>query len=250
MKRNDGTTTLEILLEDNHLLAVNKPSGLPSQPDASGDASLDVLAREYIRVKYAKPGEAYLALLHRLDRPTSGVVLMARTGKAAGRMAEAFRRREVSKRYLAVVECATRPERSAECRDWLAPAGNGGMRRVDGKTPDSREAGLVYRLAAELDGGRRALLEIDLLTGVKHQIRCQLAARGLPVAGDHRYGALGKTARPRPVAGGRAILLHARRVGFVHPVRREPAAVVAPLPEHWRAPLADLGGDWPEEVGA
>lgn len=219
---------------DNHLLVANKPAGLPSQPDASGDASLVELAKEHVRREFAKPGEAYLALLHRLDRPTSGVTLLARTGKAASRMAELFRRREVEKIYLALVECCEEPERERELHGWLAPAGNGNMRPAGDGTAGAREARLAYRLLARDEGRRRALLEVRLETGVKHQIRCQLAAAGLPVVGDFRYGPRGAPARPEPVEGGRAILLHAARVKFIHPVRREPAEFAAETPEYWR----------------
>lgn len=230
----DGENGIQFLFEDNHLLAAMKPSGTPSQPDSSGDASLDELAKAYLKRKYAKPGAVYLGLLHRLDRPTSGVVLMARTDKAASRMSEQFRKREAAKQYLAVVEWQGGTALEAECAHWLEPAGNGGMRVVSGKRGGAREARLAYRRAGVSPDGRRALLEVDLLTGVKHQIRCQLAALGCPVVGDFRYGPGGAPARPEPALGGRAILLHAWRLGFTHPVRREPVEIVAGIPPYWR----------------
>ncbi|MDR1535491.1 MAG: RNA pseudouridine synthase [Planctomycetota bacterium] len=225
-----------VVYRDNHLLALDKPAGLPSQPDASGDAALVDLARESLRREFAKPGGVYLALAHRLDRPTSGIVLAARTGKAARRLAEAFRKREVRKTYLALVEApaAFRPE--GELRDWLAGDGRGGMRPAGSGTPGAREAVLAYRRLAAASG--RALLEVDLLTGVKHQIRRQLANLGLPVVGDFRYGSGGGKPPPVPVAGGRAILLHAWRIGLVHPVRREALELSAPPPPFWRDYLA------------
>lgn len=232
----DPKQRLRFIYEDNHLLAADKPAGLPSQPDASGDPALDELAREYLRVTHRKPGEAYLGLLHRLDRPTSGAVIMAKTGKAAARMAESFRRREVRKTYLALVECRARPADEGECADWLVPGKNGGMETRRSRTDGAKEARLRYRLVGCGDGA--ALLSVDLITGVKHQIRCQLAALGMPVVGDHRYGPGGKPAHPRPVLGGRGILLHAWRVDFVHPVRKEPLAIVAAPPEYWR-PFAE-----------
>lgn len=241
MRSAEDKNAINFIYEDNHLLAAAKPSGMPSQPDASGDASLDILAKEYLREKYAKPGEVYLGLLHRLDRPTSGAVVMARTGKAAARMSDLFRRREVSKRYLAVAEWRSGVALEAEAVDWLTPAENGGMRVAAAKGEGAREARLVYRVTGLSPDGRRALLEIDLLTGVKHQIRCQLAARGCPVVGDFRYGAFGAVARPEPVLGGRGVLLHAWRVGFVHPVRREPVEIVAALPSSWRTHLERTG---------
>ncbi|MCC8109435.1 MAG: RNA pseudouridine synthase [Planctomycetes bacterium] len=231
----------EILLADNHLIAVNKPAGMPSQPDSSGDTALDAAVRDWCKREYNKPGNVYLALLHRLDRPTSGAVLFAKTDKAAGRMADLFRKRLVDKLYCAVVECHREPGREAELTDWLA-AGPSGMRVAANGAPGAREARLRYRVLSRSRDRRRAFLEIDLLTGVKHQIRCQLAARGLTVVGDFRYGPLGKPARPEPVSDGRAILLHARRIGFVHPVRKEPVVVEAPLPAAWTRFMAEFSG--------
>lgn len=240
MKSADDGYRLDFLYADNHLLAVNKPAGLPAQPDESGDEALIDLAKAWVRRKGNKPGDVYLALLHRLDRPTSGVVLLARTSKAAGRMADLFRRREIEKRYLALVECRAEPDAEGRLENFLAPNPGGGMRVVAGREAGAREARLAYRTLAA--GGGRALLEILLETGVKHQIRCQLAKIGLPVVGDFRYGAFGRVARPEPVAGGRAILLHAWRAAFVHPVRREPVAIAAPHPEFWRDFLSPLPG--------
>lgn len=233
MKSADGNPVLEFVFADNHLLAVNKPSGLAAQPDASGDPSLVEIVKERIRREYNKPGEVYMALLHRLDRPTSGIILLARTGKAAGRMADLFRKREVKKRYAALVECHAKPDTSHVLENYLAPRSNGGMRVVPRKERESKEARLAYRTLAISGDGARALLEIDLETGVKHQIRCQLAHAGLPVVGDFRYGPNGRPARPEPVAGGRAILLHAGKVAFVHPVKREQMEVTARPPGHW-----------------
>ncbi|MCC8166394.1 MAG: RNA pseudouridine synthase [Planctomycetes bacterium] len=239
MSESPVPANMEILLADNHLVAVNKPAGVPSQPDASRDPALDDMVRAWCKQEYNKPGNVYLALLHRLDRPTSGVVLFARTDKAAGRMADLFRKREVDKQYYAVVECHREPGRDAELTDWLA-AGPSGMRVVKAGASGAREARLRYRLLGLSRDQRRALLEVDLLTGVKHQIRCQLAARGLTVVGDFRYGPFGKPARPEPVSDGRAILLHARRVGFVHPVRKEAVVVEAPLPAAWDRFMAEI----------
>lgn len=224
----------EVIYEDNHLLGVVKPSGLPVQPDASGDLSLDVVVKRYLKEKYNKPGDVYLGLVHRLDRPTSGVMVLARTDKAAGRMAELFRKRALGKTYLALVECKAVPEKEARLTDDLVPLENGGMRvAADARTgAKSRKAELSYRLLRTVQGGR-ALLRVELHTGVKHQIRCQLAARGMPVVGDFRYGPFGGPATPEPVAGGRAILLHASELEFEHPVRREPVLLTAPPPAHW-----------------
>lgn len=224
---------MTFLYEDNHLLAANKPAGLPSQPDASGDAALDDLAKEYLREKYKKPGNIYLALLHRLDRPTSGIVLLARTEKAAGRMAELFRKRDIHKTYYAVVENAASLPDAGTAEDMLEPNQSGGMivTRGAGKGDKARRAELAWKVLART--GARAVLAIDLRTGVKHQIRVQLAHRACPVVGDFRYGVKGAPARPEPVANGRAILLHAGRVAFTHPVRKEPVEITAPAPDFW-----------------
>ncbi|MCD8141334.1 MAG: RNA pseudouridine synthase [Planctomycetaceae bacterium] len=234
---------LRFIYEDNHLLAVNKPAGLPSQPDSSGDPSLDVLTKEYLRKKYNKPGDVYLGLLHRLDRPTSGVVLMAKTGKAASRMSDQFQRREVDKRYLAMVQAPIPPPESGYCRNWLTQGDNGSMAAHPRRIDRAKEARLSYELLAYNEEAGMACLMVDLETGVKHQIRCQLAAAGMPVVGDFRYGFPGKPARPLPVYGGRAILLHARSIDFNHPVKREGLRVMATLPEYWDGFLTSMVGD-------
>lgn len=239
-----------VIHEDNHLLAVDKPAGLPSQPDASGDPSLDALAKQYLKHKFNKPGDVYLGLVHRLDRPTSGLVVLARTEKAAGRMADIFRRRAVVKLYLALVECLAPPQPEASLSDVLTPLANGGMRvgGVGEGDKKSRKAELSYRLLRTLENGKRALLLVNLGSGVKHQIRCQLAARGMPVVGDFRYGPFGGPASPEPVAGGRAALLHAARIEFEHPVRREPLVLLAPPPAHWVPFLKNATLDFPQET--
>lgn len=234
-RRRNG---FRVVYLDNHLLAADKPAGLPSQPDASRDRSLVDLARDYIGREFSKPGRVFLSLVHRLDRPTSGLLLLARTSKAAGRLAEAFRNREVGKTYLALVEGLSDNPEGGRCRNWLARAGNGGMRSVPAGFPGAREARLSYRPLASHASGRRSLLAVSLETGVKHQIRCQLALAGLPVAGDFRYGPLGGLARPTPIAGGRAVLLHAWKIALIHPVRREPLSLSAPPPAHWLDHLA------------
>lgn len=232
---------LKFIYEDNHLLVADKPAGLPSQPDDSGDPALDDLAKKYIKTKYAKPGDVYLGLVHRLDRPTSGAVLLARTSKAASRLAEQFRKRAVDKTYFALVSCAAKPAAQTELRTWLTPAGNGGMRPAAGKSPSAREARMAYATVAEAGG--HALLRVSLLTGVKHQIRCQLAHAGLPVVGDFRYGAFGRPARPRKVLDGHAVLLHAWRLGLRHPVGKGRLEITAAPPDYWRPFLEAMGGE-------
>ena len=207
---------VQILFEDNHLLALNKPSGLLTQSAVAGDDNLVDRAREYLRIRYNKPGNVFVGLVHRLDRNVSGVVLLARTSKAAGRLSRAFADRKVDKRYLAVVEGEAAME--AELRDKIAPRaqGRGVERRSDGK-----QAVLRYRRLGVLAG--RSLLEVILMTGRKHQIRAQLAWAGLPLVGDPLYGSRSKTlARPA---------LHAQSLTLEHPVGKSELKLIAGLPD-------------------
>ncbi len=219
---------LEVLLLDNHLLAVAKPPGLLVQGDRTGDADLVTLAKAYLKERFDKPGNVFVGLVHRLDRPTSGVVLLARTSKAASRLSRQFRQRAVGKRYLAVVEGLL--DGAGERVDGIAKGG-GGVRVVPVGEPGAQRAALRWR--ALTSGGGRTLVEVDLLTGRKHQIRAQLAALGAPVLGDVRYG--GRT----PFAGGRGIALHAWRLAVEHPTRREPVVVSTPPPAPWRGLFSD-----------
>lgn len=210
-----------ILFEDNHLIIVNKKPGELVQGDKSGDETLADLVKEYLRVTYHKTGNVYLGIPHRLDRPTSGIVVYTKTEKALVRMNEAFRGSGVKKIYWAIVD--KKPEKSEATlvhyitRDTKA---NKSVAHPIEKA-DSQIAKLDYKLIAE--GERYYLLEIHLHTGRHHQIRAQLAAIGLHIKGDLKYGA----ARSNPDGG---ICLHARSVTFVHPVRKQPLMVVAEPP--------------------
>lgn len=232
--------TLPVLYEDNHLLAVDKPAGLLVQADRTGDPDALALAKTYLKAVYAKPGDVYLGLVHRLDRPVSGVLLFARTSKAAGRLSDAFRSRRVTKRYLALVAGAPPAGGWQTVSVHLAHGPTGTARVVAPDTPGAQAASLAWRTLA--GDGRTALVEVDLHTGRKHQIRAQLAALGWPVLGDLRYGAVA------PFADGRAIALHAARLTVPHPTRGEDVTVVAPPPAPWRgrfeaAVAAALAGD-------
>jgi len=216
---------LEVLYEDNHLLAVNKPAGLPTMGTPGDRPTLLTLAKQYLKQRYAKPGNVYLGVVSRLDAPVTGVVLLARTSKAARRLTAQFRAHAVDKIYWALVEGQVR---SAEGTlvDWMVhDERHRRMHVATRTTPGAREARLSYRRLQRV--GTDCLLEIALETGRKHQIRLQLAQHGHPVLGDRKYGSR------RSFRGG--IALHARRLAVLHPVKAERIELVAPLPATWRA---------------
>ena len=216
---------LEILYEDNHLLAVNKPAGLPTMGVAASESSLVALARSYLKVKYHKPGNVYLGVVSRLDALATGVVLLARTSKAAGRLSRQFRERDVAKAYWALVSRPPQPE-AGEWVDWLCKDEPQQKVVVCRSTlAGAREARLRYQTVPQREGWIR--LEIELITGRKHQIRVQLAAHGCPILGDRKYG----STVPFP----RGIALHARRLELEHPVHNQPLRLIAPLPRYWPA---------------
>jgi 23S rRNA pseudouridine1911/1915/1917 synthase len=244
---------LDVLYEDNHLLAVTKPAMLPTMGVAEERPSLLVLAREYIRRKYSKPGNVYLGIVSRLDVPVTGVVLMARTSKAAARLTEMFRERDVEKTYWTLVEGRVDPPQGKLVNELRKDERHRRMHVVGPGFAGAQRAELEYRV---LDGSqdqqtgrhgdkgtqlkdmigdgtgslsaslaRCMLLEIRLLTGRKHQIRVQLAEAGWPVLGDRKYG----STRKFPVG----IALHARRLALEHPVRRTPLVIESALPAAW-----------------
>lgn len=215
---------LRILYEDNHVLAVVKPPGIPTQGAAAGKASLVSQAKEYLRRRYRKPGNVFLGVVSRLDLSTSGVVVFARTSKAAARLSEQFRQRHVAKTYWALVEGIVQPA-AAELVDYLAKdEAQQKMIVVDKHCPGAQEAKLSYRVTQKLEGV--SLVEIALETGRKHQIRLQFAARKHPVVGDKKYGSR------RPFAAG--IALHCRRLVVEHPVKKTPLELLAPPPPAWK----------------
>jgi 23S rRNA pseudouridine1911/1915/1917 synthase len=219
---------LHILLEDNHLLAVAKPANLLVQGDRTGDPTLGDLVKAYLKDRYGKPGNVYLGLVHRLDRPVTGVVLFARTSKAASRLARQFREGTARKLYLAVVQGSPRPA-AAELRHHLAAAGDarGVTRASPLPFPGSKPAGLRYHVTGR--SADRSRLEVELLSGRRHQIRAQLALAGWPVMGDVKYGA-------RPLAGYPGIALHAWRLDVAHPIGGAPVMLEAPPPPGWPWP--------------
>lgn len=223
---------LEILFEDNHLLVVNKPAGMLSQRDISGKDSIIEHAKAYLKEKYAKPGNVFLGTVHRLDRPVTGALVLARTSKAADRLTGQFKGRRVIKIYLALVQRETGGPDLPE--DWVRlqqrVKREGDVTVVTENAEGSREAELEYR-AIRRDGNRDLLL-VKLHTGRKHQIRAQLASLGMPVAGDDKYGSPVKTPDG-------SICLHALYLRFEHPTRGDDVEITAGVPRVF----ADAWGD-------
>ena len=215
---------MTVLYEDNHIIAVSKTCHEIVQGDKTGDTPLSETVKAYIKEKYQKPGEVFLGVTHRLDRPTTGVVLFARTSKALARLNAMFQSHEqIQKTYWAIVQTndlmpiANRLENYL----WRNEKQNKSFVAKPG-TKDAKRAVLSYRVIAKSD--RYSLLEIQLETGRHHQIRCQLAAIGCPIKGDLKYGAK----RSNPDGG---ISLHARKIEFIHPVSKQTIAITAPVPD-------------------
>ncbi len=219
---------LTVLFEDNHLLVVDKPAGLLVQADQAGAPNLVDTARHYLKVKYDKPGNVFVGLVHRLDRNVSGVVLLARTSKAASRLAAQFREKSVTKIYQAVVSGCPDPSQGRLCH-WLAARGDSrGVTRASREPFDqARESVLEYRVVE--GDSRGSLLEVQPITGRRHQIRAQLALAGHPLLGDLKYGA------PRGLPDHR-VALHAWKLGIAHPVNRESLEFQVEPPADWPWP--------------
>ena len=216
---------MQVLYEDNHIIAVSKTCHEIVQGDKTGDTPLSEMVKAYIKEKYQKPGEVFLGVTHRLDRPTTGVVLFARTSKALTRLNAMFQSHElIRKTYWAIVEKNDRLLGDEAIRLehylWRNEKQNKSF-VVKAGTKDAKRAVLTYKAIAQSD--RYTLLEINLETGRHHQIRCQLASIGLPIKGDLKYGAK----RSNPDGG---ISLHARKIKFVHPVSKLPISITAPVP--------------------
>ena len=213
-----------VVYEDNHLLCVSKRPGEIVQGDKTGDEPMSEALKAWLKEKYNKPGNVYLGVIHRLDRPVGGLVLFAKTSKALSRMNELFRTGDVSKRYWAVVT-ARPPKHSDTLEQYLVrneSQNKSYVARQGTATPGAKLARLSYRLLAS--GELYHLLEIELHTGRHHQIRCQLAALGCPIKGDLKYGA------PRSNPGG-SISLLSRQISFTHPVSKEALTLTAPVPD-------------------
>lgn len=212
---------LDIIFMDNHLLVLRKPAGLLVQGDDTGDPTLLEYGKQYLKEKFNKPGNVFLGLVHRIDRPVSGVIVFARTSKAAGRLVKQFSTREVSKKYWALVQGKV-PE-SGWMEDKILR--HGPTSHIS-KSRDGQKAELFYRRMAWKED--TSWVEIDLHTGRHHQIRVQFASRGHAVIGDFRYGSKRKFPE-------RALALHAREITFTHPVKKEPLTFTAGPPSYWPA---------------
>ena len=234
---------MKVIYEDNHIIIVNKQSGEIVQGDKTGDRPLSDIVKDYIKEKYQKPGAVFLGVAHRLDRPVSGLVVFARTSKALARLNKMFAEGEVHKTYWAIVKRGERPEIRGErlevrgerndkwqtLEHWLVRNEKQNKSYAyDHERPNAKKAILKYRALSHSDN--YTLLEVNLMTGRHHQIRCQLAAMGCPIRGDLKYGA------PRSNPDG-SISLMSRRVEFIHPVSKAPIVVEAPVPNDtlWQA---------------
>ena len=221
---------LEILYEDNHCIAVVKPSGMTCAHFQGEDQTLDQLVKQYLRDKYQKPGNVFLGIVHRLDKPVSGAMLFARTSKSAARLCEQFREGSVEKVYWAIVQGDVQKE-AGTLEDWLRK--NPDTHRVDVLEPHTkgaRQSLLHYQKRGQ--HGDLTWLEVRPQTGRTHQLRVQLAHHGHPIYGDSRYGSV--------ATFGHAIGLHARALTFLHPVRYEPITLTADPPKPWRGRFAYL----------
>jgi 23S rRNA pseudouridine1911/1915/1917 synthase len=213
---------MTVLYEDNHIIAVNKSSSEIVQGDKTNDQPLSETIKLYLKEKYNKPGEVFVGVTHRLDRPVSGVVLFAKTSKALTRLNEMFKTQQIKKTYWAIVkEKPTLPEARLEHFLVRNEKQNKSVAHLK-MVPDAKLAALTYRLIAQSD--TYYLLEVNLETGRHHQIRCQLAKMGCPIKGDLKYG----FPRSNPNGG---ISLHARSVDFIHPVSKEQIHITAPVPD-------------------
>ena len=212
---------MTVVYEDNHIIIVNKTASEIVQGDKTGDTPLSEIVKQYLKEKYQKPGNVFIGVTHRLDRPVSGLVVFAKTGKALSRLNEMFKNSEVKKTYWAVVKNLPREEEGELVNYLVRNEKQNKSYAYDKEVPGSKKAILRYRIIGRSQN--YYLLEVDLKTGRHHQIRCQLAKMGSPIKGDLKYGS------PRSNPDG-SICLHARSIRFVHPVSKELIEVEAPVP--------------------
>jgi len=222
MKIVSDSKNLQILHEDNHIIVVNKRVGDIVQGDKTGDEPLSDIVKSYLKVAYDKPGEVFLGVVHRLDRPTTGIVVFAKTSKALTRLNETFKNRETQKTYWAIVKNAPPKTEDTLVHFLRRNTKNNTSKAHLKEVPEAKEAKLSYKIIKKLDN--YYALEIDLHTGRHHQIRAQLTAVGCPIKGDLKYG----FDRSNPNGG---IHLHARKLVLTHPVTKDLVEIIAPVPE-------------------
>ena len=213
---------MKVIYEDNHIIAVNKTCSEIVQGDKTGDKPLSEIVKQWLKEKYNKPGNVFIGVTHRLDRPVSGLVLFAKTSKALPRLNDMFRTGDIKKTYWAIVKKQPLAKEGELVHYLVRNEKQNKSYAYDTEKPDSKKAILNYKVIAHSDN--YFLLEVDLKTGRHHQIRCQLAKMGCPIKGDLKYG----YERSNKDGG---ISLHARRVNFIHPVSKEPIEVIASVPE-------------------
>ena len=221
-------SNLQILHEDNHIIVINKRVGDIVQGDKTGDKPLSEVVKQYIKEKYNKPGDVFLGVIHRLDRPTTGIVVFAKTSKALTRLNESFKNRETQKTYWAIVKNCPPKEKDTLIHFLKRNPKNNTSKAHNKEVPESKKTSLDYKIIKKLDN--YFALEINLHTGRHHQIRAQLAAIGCPIKGDLKYG----FDRSNPDGG---IHLHARKLVLIHPVTKETLTFEAPVPNDiiWKA---------------
>jgi 23S rRNA pseudouridine1911/1915/1917 synthase len=212
-----------VIYEDNHLVIVNKRAGVLVHGDKTGDKTLEEYVKDYIKEKYEKPGAVYLATIHRLDRPVSGLIIFGRTSKAAERMAELFKKHHIQKTYWAITRSKPKIKKGRLVHWLVKDQTRNVVTAHDLEVEGSKKAELNYRYIGTLN--KHHLIEVEPITGRSHQIRVQLAAIGCPIRGDLKYG------YPKPNLDA-SINLHSRRVYFIHPVKKEPVLCKAAVPEN------------------
>ena len=219
---------MTVLYEDNHIIIVNKVAGEIVQGDKTGDEPLSEIVKRYLKEKYNKPGNVFCGVTHRLDRPTSGVVVFAKTSKALSRLNEMFKKGEIDKTYWAIVKSTPENPEATLTHYLIKNERTNKSTAHEVEKPNTKKSVLHYKLVAQSQN--YCLLEVDLETGRHHQIRCQLAKIGSPIKGDLKYGA----DRSNPDG---SISLHARSISFIHPVSKEKVTVTAPVPDDnlWKA---------------
>ena len=222
------SSSLKVIFEDNHLIAVNKPNGILVHEDKYKTVTLEAMVKSYIKVRYKKPGDVYLATLHRIDRPTSGIVIFAKTSKAAARMSKLFSDKKIQKSYLAIVDEIPNPLAGKLVHYLVKNTEKNVVKAYDHEKKGSKKAELNYELIGEIDN--KVLIGVDIITGRPHQIRTQFKKLGIPINGDLKYGSALSFSD-------QSIALHHRKMTFIHPVKKEPVTITADLPNNiiWRS---------------